>query len=65
MMPSTDILPEGNNYLGLSSDMGLDEFRSQDSTIDVFDVRGWPAHNNFRQGFFKGKFGIFLFWRIK
>ncbi|MCM4172633.1 hypothetical protein DHD32_14170 [Arenibacter sp. TNZ] len=56
------ILPEGNNYLWLSSDMGLLRFDPKDSTIDVFDVRDGLPHNNFRQGaFFKGNSGYFYF----
>ncbi|MEG3656195.1 two-component regulator propeller domain-containing protein [Arenibacter palladensis] len=56
------ILPEGDNYLWLSSDMGLLRFHLKDSTIDVFDVRDGLAQNNFRQGaFFKGRSGYFYF----
>ena len=56
------ILPEGDNYLWLSSDMGLLRFHLKDNTIDVFDVRDGLAQNNFRQGaFFKGRSGYFYF----
>ncbi len=56
------ILPEGDEYLWLSSDMGLLRFHLKDTTLDVFDVRDGLPQNNFRQGaFFKGKSGYFYF----
>jgi len=56
------ILPEGNHYLWLSSDMGLLRFHLKDNTINVFDVRDGLPQNNFRQGaFYKGSSDYFYF----
>lgn len=56
------ILQEAEDYLWMSTDMGLVRFYLPDHTIDVFDVRDGLPQNNFRQGaFFKGKSGYFYF----
>ncbi|PIB30414.1 hypothetical protein BFP77_04570 [Maribacter sp. 4U21] len=56
------ILQEDNDYLWLSTDMGLVRFHLKDRNVEVFDVRDGLAHNNFRQGsFFKGDSGYFYF----
>ncbi|RTE55462.1 response regulator [Arenibacter aquaticus] len=56
------ILPDGNNFLWLSSDMGLLRLHLRDNSIDVFDVYDGLPHNNFRQGaFYKGRSGYYYF----
>ena len=56
------ILQEGENYLWMSTDMGLVRFDLPDQKIDVFDVRDGLPQNNFRQGaYFKGNSGYFYF----
>lgn len=56
------ILPEGDEQLWISTDMGLVRFYLKNNEIDVFDVRDGLAQNNFRQGaYFKGKSGYYYF----
>ncbi len=56
------ILQEDDNYLWISTDMGLVRKYLNQNKIDVFDVRDGLAQNNFRQGaYFKGKSGYFYF----
>ncbi|MBM1105015.1 response regulator [Aurantibacter crassamenti] len=56
------ILASGNDYLWMSTDMGLVKFQRSENHTDVFDVRDGLSQNNFRQGaFFKGKSGYFYF----
>lgn len=56
------ILQEKDDYLWMSTDMGLVRFHTTDTTTDVFDVRDGLPQNNFRQGaYFKGKSGYFYY----
>lgn len=56
------ILPERDEQLWISTDMGLVRFHLKNHEIDVFDVRDGLAHNNFRQGaYFKGESGYYYF----
>lgn len=56
------MLPEGNDLLWISTDMGLCKFNMKNSNVDVFDVRDGLINNNFRQSaFFKGKSGYYYF----
>ncbi|SDM04221.1 hybrid sensor histidine kinase/response regulator transcription factor [Kriegella aquimaris] len=56
------ILQEGEDYLWMSTDMGLVRLYLPEYNIDVFDVRDGLPQNNFRQGaYFKGKSGYFYF----
>ncbi|MEP5341568.1 MAG: two-component regulator propeller domain-containing protein [Algibacter sp.] len=56
------IIPEENNLLWLSTDMGLCKFNIEDNAVDVFDVRDGLINNNFRQGaYHKGKSGFYYF----
>jgi signal transduction histidine kinase/ligand-binding sensor domain-containing protein/DNA-binding response OmpR family regulator len=56
------ILQDTENYLWLSTDMGLCKFNKTKNTAKVFDVRDGLTHNNFRRSaFFKGKSGYFYF----
>ena len=56
------ILPEGKEYLWISTDMGLVKFHLEDEKIDVFDVRDGLAQNNFRlNAHFLGASGYFYF----
>lgn len=56
------ILPEGKDFLWMSTDMGLCKFDIKKNTSDVFDVRDGLINNNFRQGaYHKGKSGFYYF----
>lgn len=56
------ILPEGKDFLWMSTDMGLCKFDIKKNIIDVFDVRDGLINNNFRQGaYHKGKSGFYYF----
>ncbi|MDO5969584.1 two-component regulator propeller domain-containing protein [Flavivirga aquimarina] len=56
------ILPEGKDFLWMSTDMGLCKFDTKENTLDVFDVRDGLINNNFRQGaYHKGKSGFYYF----
>ncbi|MDE3742670.1 hybrid sensor histidine kinase/response regulator transcription factor [Maribacter polysaccharolyticus] len=56
------ILPEGETYLWISTDMGLVKFNTETNETDVFDVRDGLAQNNFRHGaYFKGESGYYYF----
>lgn len=56
------ILPEGDEHLWLSTDMGLVKFHVQDNSTHVFDVRDGLLQNNFRQGaYLKGASGYYYF----
>lgn len=56
------LLPENENYLWISTDMGLVRFHKLDNSVDVFDVRDGLAQNNFRQAaYYKGNSGYYYF----
>lgn len=56
------ILPEGNDLLWISTDMGLCKFNITNNKVDVFDVRDGLINNNFRQSaYHKGKSGFYYF----
>lgn len=56
------ILPEGEEKVWISTDMGLVRFHLEKHSIDVFDVRDGLPQNNFRQGAYgKGKSGYYYF----
>ena len=56
------ILQNDNSDLWLSTDMGLVKFNTDNSNINVFDVRDGLTQNNFRQDcYFKGNSGYFYF----
>ena len=59
------ILPEGDDFMWISTDMGLIKYNIESNTIDLFDVRDGLPQNNFRQGaFFKGASGYYYFGGI-
>lgn len=56
------ILPEGNDFIWISTDMGLCKFNINNNHIDVFDVRDGLINNNFRQSaYHKGASGFYYF----
>ena len=56
------ILPENDDNLWLSTDIGLINYNSAENTAKIFDVRDGLTQNNFRQGaFYKGTSGYFYF----
>lgn len=56
------IIPEGEDYLWISTDMGLLRFMTSDHTYEVFDVRDGITQNNFRLGaYFKGRSGYYYY----
>tara|TARA_R110000868_G_scaffold79514_3_gene226254 strand:+ start:4341 stop:8486 length:4146 start_codon:yes stop_codon:yes gene_type:complete len=56
------ILPEGEDFIWMSTDMGLCRYNLLTGVIDIFDVRDGLINNNFRQSaYFKGKSGYYYF----
>lgn len=56
------ILPEGDDFLWLSTDMGLCKLNIKTNSIDIFDVRDGLINNNFRQSaYHKGASGFYYF----
>lgn len=56
------ILQQDDEYLWLSTDMGLVKLNVNNNNVNVFDVRDGLPQNNFRENaFFKGSSGYFYF----
>ena len=56
------ILDQGEDYLWISTDMGLCRFQRKEKQVTTFNMQDGLAHNNFRQSAFcKGRSGYYYF----